>query len=434
MRIRLFDPAAHPRFDDLPWSQPLEEWEHARLVDMPAGLHRHVVRFVEYDGQFYALKELPVRLAEREYRLLRTLNDQGLPVVAAVALVDQRGEPDAVLITRYLHYAVPFRHLFTESAHVDHADPADAADVADRLVEAIATLLARLHTAGFYWGDCSLSNALFRRDELHLSGYALDTETGELHGALTSGQRRADVELAVINIAGGLADLAAGGMLPETVDPFDVAPLIADVYDEIWSELHGVSTYDPGDPAALEQRLERLGDLGFGVSEAVITDNPGGAAAPDDERGFSFRPSAIAGAYQRRELAELTGLIAREHQAQRLLDEIGRFRDDEDGRPGTRDRSLREVGHEWLTDVYDPVLAAVPDDVAGKIERPQLFIEILDHHDAQLDTRSDTQTDIATSGDDRLSALVAAAEHYASSVLARRPHERTTADSDQPAP
>ncbi len=402
---------------------------------MPAGLHRHVVRFVEYDGQFYALKELPVRLAEREYRLLRTLNDQGLPVVAAVALVDQRGDPDAVLITRYLHYAVPFRHLFTEHAHVvESADAADAADVADRLVESIATLLARLHTAGFYWGDCSLSNALFRRDELHLSGYALDTETGELHGALTAGQRRADVELAVTNIAGGLADLAAGGMLPDTVDPFDVAPLIADVYDEIWDELHGVSTYDPGDPGALEQRLDRLRDLGFGVAEAVITDDTSGSPTPDDSSAFTFRPSAIAGAYQRRELAELTGLVAREHQAQRLLDEIGRFRDGVDGRRGARDRSLREVGHEWLTDVYDPVLAAVPDDVAGKIERPQLFIEILDHHDAHANLRAGAGAGADDGGGrDRVSALVAAAEHYASSVLARRPHERTTADSDQPA-
>ena len=39
----------------------------------------------------------------------------------------------------------------------------------------------RIHLAGFFWGDCSLSNALFRRDAGALCGRLVDAETGELH-------------------------------------------------------------------------------------------------------------------------------------------------------------------------------------------------------------------------------------------------------------
>ena len=401
MRIRLFDPAAHPRLDDLPWSEPLEDWEHARLVDLRAGLHRHVVRFVEYDGQFYALKELPQRLAEREFRLLRTMNDRGLPVVAAVALVDQRGESDPVLITRYLHYAVPFRDVFRERPGLD---------VTGLLVESIAILLARLHTAGFLWGDCSLSNALFRRDDLHLSGYALDTETGELHERISDGQRRSDVETAVVNIAGGLADLAAAGELPDSVDPFEVAPQVAEVYDRIWVELHGVSTYDPADPRALDRRLDRMHDLGFAVREAVITEG-------DEPGSLVFRPAAIVDGYHRHRLHELTGIVAREHQAQRLLEHIREFGSHLERSSG---RSVHEedVVHQWLTDVFDPVMGAIPPDGLGKLERPQLFIEILDRH------RPSTVDPTWGLADDPTGGLIATARQYAAEVLAGRPQER----------
>ena len=40
----------HPDFLDLPWGEPLEEWQTERLVNLIRGISRHVVRFVEYDG------------------------------------------------------------------------------------------------------------------------------------------------------------------------------------------------------------------------------------------------------------------------------------------------------------------------------------------------------------------------------------------------
>ena len=74
-RLQLIARTGHPDFLDLPWDEPLEAWEHERLVEVVRGIHRHVVRFVEYEGRpgpkLYALKELPVELARRSRHSLR---------------------------------------------------------------------------------------------------------------------------------------------------------------------------------------------------------------------------------------------------------------------------------------------------------------------------------------------------------------------------
>ena len=398
MRIRLFDPSIHPRFDDLPWSLDLSSWTDGRIVEFPVGLHRHVVRFFDYGGQYYVLKELPQRLAEREFRLLRIMNDRGLPVVAAVAVVDDRGGPDPVLITRFLNYALPYRHLFRERS---------GSDVTAVLVESLAVLLARLHNAGFFWGDASLSNAMFRRDGDHLSAFALDTETGELHERLSAGQRDHDVEIAVVNIAGGLSDIAASGELPDDVDPFEVALRLGETYGETWEQLHGSLVYDRNDSRALEQRLARVHDLGFEVREAVITEGV-------ESGSMVFSPASIDDGHFGRELYRLTGITAREHQARRMLEHIGTLRAELESR---HDRvvTLDDAAHHWLTEVFDPVLAAIPAETAGKLERPQLFLEVLDHHSAR-------EWGITRAGD-----LIDTARFYAAGLLTSREHERNLA-------
>src|SRR5439155_18656624 len=161
-------------------------WESERLVEIVRAIGRHVVRFVDYDGLLYALKELTKRLAEHEYRLLRELEEQSMPVVDAIGVVSGGGmaEGQAVLITRHLDFSLPYRSLFTGRGVID---------LRNRLPDALAQLLVRLHLGGFFWGDCSLSNALFRRDAGALSAYLVDAETGELHPQLSDGQREHDL-------------------------------------------------------------------------------------------------------------------------------------------------------------------------------------------------------------------------------------------------
>src|SRR5438874_13173251 len=113
---RLVARTGHPDFLDLPWARPPEEWETPRFVEVARGLGRHVVRFVDYDGSLYALKELPPRLAQREYRLLRALAELGLPAVEPVGVVSERGaSTEAVLLTRHLEYSLPYRLVLTRA-------------------------------------------------------------------------------------------------------------------------------------------------------------------------------------------------------------------------------------------------------------------------------------------------------------------------------
>ncbi|TMA16001.1 MAG: DUF4032 domain-containing protein, partial [Deltaproteobacteria bacterium] len=108
----------HPDFIDLPWHLPLAEWANAseRVVEMERGLSRHQVVFVEYGSGLYALKELPPALAEREYGLLRGMEDRRLPAVTAAGharAAVQGGEggeggENGILITRFLDASLPY--------------------------------------------------------------------------------------------------------------------------------------------------------------------------------------------------------------------------------------------------------------------------------------------------------------------------------------
>ncbi len=161
---------------DLPYGQPLAEWDESLIVHVPRGISRHIVRFVEADGEIFALKEATDRFVLREHSLLRLLADRSVPVVDAYGTVVERtaddgGELPGLLLTKHLTFSLPYRSLFT-----GRGLPA----LSDRLLDALAELFVRLHLAGFYWGDCSLSNTLFRRDAGALAAYLVDAETAEL--------------------------------------------------------------------------------------------------------------------------------------------------------------------------------------------------------------------------------------------------------------
>jgi hypothetical protein len=217
----------------LPWSTPLDQWPADRLVSLPRGISRHVVRFVRVSGTVYAIKELPQQVAEREYRLLRELAKREVPVVKARGVVIERigedGEPlDAALVTKHLRYSLPYRALFSR-----RLDP----ELADKLLDALAQLLVRLHLIGFAWKDCSLSNTLFRRDAGALAAYLVDAETGELHDTLSDGQRAHDLDIASVNIAGELFDLEAAALLADNIEATDVADSVISRYEALWTEL-----------------------------------------------------------------------------------------------------------------------------------------------------------------------------------------------------
>ena len=117
-----------------------------------------------------------------------------------------------MLITRHLDYSLPYRTLLSgRGLSIPY--------LGDRLLDSLVGLLVRLHLAGFFWGDCSLSNTLFRRDAGALQAYIIDVETSERYASLTAGQRQMDLDIATENVAGGLLDLQVGGRLVERHRP-----------------------------------------------------------------------------------------------------------------------------------------------------------------------------------------------------------------------
>ena len=352
----------HPSFLDLPWDEPLEDWRSERFVSLIRGISRHVVRFVEYDGVLYALKELPDRPAHREWTLLRRLEGQGLPVVEAVGLVTRGNDLDAILITRHLEYSLPYRTLFAGAA---------IPDLRTHLLNALVELLTRLHLRGFFWGDCSLSNALFRRDAGALSVYLVDAETGELHPNLTDGQRSYDIDIAQTNIVGELLDVDAEVGLPADLDPDEIGEEIADRYSALWEELTRDELFSAEERFKLDERLHSLNALGFDVEEIQLVASEGGYRLRLD-------PHVVEPGHHRHRLLRLTGLDAQENQARRMLNDIARFREALERRE-KRPLSESVAASRWREEVFEPTVAAVPENLWAALPAAELFHQVLEH-------------------------------------------------------
>jgi hypothetical protein len=349
----------------LPWAEPLEQWEDERLVEIrQRGISRHIVRFVEDDGVLYALKSISERLARREFRLLRALAELGVPAVEVVGVaVDLGPDADAVLVTRFLTFATTYRTVFSSPR---------GGPPADKLLDALVELLARLHLSGFFWGDCSLSNTLFRYDAGTLEAYLVDAETSEQHPQLSNGQRDYDIELATERVYGELLDLQAGNLLPEGIDPLEFAEELASRYERLWDEL----THEEIIPRSeqrfrIAERLRRLNQLGFAAEEVELVSVPEGSR-------LRVRTRVAETGDDSRKLFLRTGIDAGENQARRLLNDIASFRaylEQKERHP------VSEIvaASRWLAEVYDPVVAAIPDDLRGRLAPAEIFHEILEH-------------------------------------------------------
>jgi hypothetical protein len=365
-RLRLRDEVAS--LLDLPWERPLREWDDTGHVfrELPVGPSRHLVRFLVSAGRVYALKELPSVVAATEFRVLRHLEDAGLPAVRALGLAERPQSGDSVLVTEYLRHSMQYRRLLMRFRQVSPA-------YRDRLLDAMALLLVDLHRGGVYWGDCSLANTLFRRDGDRIQAYLVDAETSEVHPALSDGQRRFDLDILVENVAFGLADLAVYQGREDEVDrAIDAAESVRSRYMAVWRELYDQPELIPGDRRAIRARLRRLNDLGFSVDLEV---DPVGAAA-----SVRLRTSVTTRRYHANELERRTKLRTMEGQARLLLNDISEYTtwlEFYERRPFPVDPE--EAADRWLREVYRPTLARISGLVGPDRDLVQAYCVVLEH-------------------------------------------------------
>lgn len=367
----------------LPWEEPLEEWPEDPSLAEKRGISRHVVRLVRAtsapDSEIYAVKETVVEFANREYQLLRQLSHLNAPSVEPIAVIEGRTDANGeelpcALVTRFLPFSLPYRVLLTGSM--------TAHDVMT-MANALALLLVRLHLLGFWWGDCSLSNALFRRDAEGFAAYLVDAETGEFQRALSDGQREHDLDIAHFNVAAELEDLALSGVLYPGMDPVRASDGVIKRYRRLWAALKEPQLLDPKDRHAVERAMRQLQDLGFAVEEVSVS-------LDGEHHALQFQPKLVAAGYHQHRLRELVGLETEELQAKRLLASFDRYRT-----RVTKPNEPTEVSAmRWLREVFQPTIALVPPELQGRIEPAQLFHEILEHrwylsekagHDVGLD-------------------------------------------------
>ena len=379
----------------LPWSTPLEEWPEDLVVPLPRGLSRHVVRIVRAGRQTLAVKETEPDIAMREYRLLRDLRRMDLPTVEPRGVVtgrtDAGADLPAALLTDHLQFSLPYRSLFRHGLSADNLP---------ELVDGLVVLLVRLHLAVFYWGDVSLSNVLFRRAAGGFAAYLVDAETGELQPTLSDRMREHDLTVAGENVFAELLDLQAGEELDPDVRAHEIVDLLAERYDALWRELTAAEEFGTAEMWRIEQRIERLNDLGFDVDELDIVTDLGGDVV-------RIQPKVVEAGHHTRELQALTGLGVEDAQARRLLNDLAAYTAHHD--LGREERAV--VANRWFINVYEPLVAMLPADQRGKLEPPEFFHEVLVHR-WYLSEKAGHEVDIFD-----------AAADYIASVLPERPDE-----------
>jgi hypothetical protein len=363
-RLRLRDEIAS--LLDLPWEQPLADWDGTalRFRELPVGPSRHLVRFLVSDGIVYALKEEPARIAQDEYEVLRRLEDAGLPAVRAVGLAERATDGEAVVVTEYLRHSMQYRRLMMRLGTASSGPR-------ERLLDAMALLLVDLHRGGIYWGDCSLANTLFRRDGDRIQAYLVDAETSECHPLLSDGQRRFDLDILVENVAFGLADLALyQGRHEDAEVAIEAAESVRARYEAVWSELHDHPELIPGDRQAIRSRLRRLNELGFSVDVEVD---------PGNEHGtVRLRTCVTTRRFHANELERRTRLRALEGQARILLNDLNEYaawleyHERRAVTPG-------EAADRWLREVYRPTQARIARAVGRDRDLVQAYCDVLEH-------------------------------------------------------
>ncbi|MBF2054504.1 MAG: DUF4032 domain-containing protein [Candidatus Sericytochromatia bacterium] len=352
-----------PDFLNLPWAHSLDTWQasQAPLEDLAIGLCRHVVRFVRCEGQLFALKQMPGSLALKEYHALRRLEELNLPAVQAVAHAELKNADSeaSLLITRYLDDAVPYRLLFIRP---------DFAHYREHLLDAMASLLVQLHLSGMFWGDCSLSNTLFRRDAGRLQAYLVDAETTEHHPSFSDPLRQHELEIMNENITGALADLAAAGDLPADFPIFETGESIQQRYQQLWEEVTRAESIAPQQAYRIQDRIQKLNRLGFSVDEVLLQ-------SAEEPNRLHFRLLIADRYFHSQRLLDLTGLTAEEHQAQRIISEIQALHLSQ-----TDGQTLSETAQDWLQNVWLPLQPALTSMLTGvDLQVAEAYCLLQDH-------------------------------------------------------
>ena len=143
-------------------------------------------------------------------------------------------------------------------------------------------------------------------------------------------------------------------------------------YERLWDELTREELLRPDDQRyRIAQRLRRLNELGFDADEVELISTP-------DGNRLRLRTRVSESGHHARQLFLRTGLVVEENQARRLLNDIASFRAYLEQK-GSSPVPEIVAASQWLGEVYDPVVAAIPEGLRGRLPPAEIFHEILEH-------------------------------------------------------
>jgi len=221
----------------------------------------------------------------------------------------------------------------------------------DALLDALAGLLVELHLQGFFLGDCSLSNSLYRWDAYSIDAIMIDGETSRIYPMLSTGQRREDLEIMIVNLAGEMADIAAEhGVSLDDAD-MDLGDEIAARYRRLWKELTTSLVVTAGDHYRIRQRINRLHELRFAVEDIDLI-------PIDDGMNVKIRVKVGGRQYHSERLREIGGIDISENQARVILSDLA-YHESKFG--GTSATGKNIAAMKWRSAVFEPLILEIAD-------------------------------------------------------------------------
>jgi hypothetical protein len=170
--------------------------------------------------------------------------------------------------------------------------------------------------------------------------------------------------------------------------------------------------FAPTERFKVDERLHRLNELGFDVEEIQLE-------ATDHGYRLRLDPHVVEPGHHRHRLLRLTGLDTQERQARRMLNDIARYREALERK---QKRALPEsvVASNWREQVFEPTVAAIPDELQGRLPPAEIFHQVLEHR-WFLSEQAGKDVGIRE-----------AVRAYVKSVLPQRPPERVLLDGPPP--
>jgi len=170
-------------------------------------------------------------------------------------------------------------------------------------------------------------------------------ETAELHKQLSDGQRQEDLEIMKINVAGGMADIAAS--LGTDIDHADLSlgDAIETRYLTLWDQLTKDIVIPTTQRWRITERVRELNELGFTVEEIDLEVVTG---------GDKLRLETVVGkrTFHADRLRQLTGVEASEGQATQILTDLYRYQARSEA--SRANKTLSAI--RWRLDVLGPLL------------------------------------------------------------------------------